>query len=167
MLSLDRAMNYEQFKTIISRIAQQVDLTSSGALSTNDDFTFLASNADSYRDFALRLLNDDVPVRDKRVTVYLIQKLSFEHYLWSLRFLLAKAKIKQVDPALFEDAIIPGFEWNTRLQENYRRPGVRALIIDVKQAKVLPSRCDDYLNEILSGRGNKHVQEMRRDGEIP
>jgi hypothetical protein len=161
-------MTYEEFKQKVSAISIQAgQLTAASTLLSHPEFRALSKSADNYQSLAEQFLASDAPASQKAIVIYAMANLSFDNYVSFIRHLLAMTKKGSVDSSLLEWALIPGFEWNTKLQDNYQSEKVSQLIRDLRASRLLTQDCLTYLNEIESGEGAREVQRMRRDGEIP
>lgn len=162
----NKGMTYLEFKRTISSISTSIsDSPDASVLLTKRDFRLLSDNASDYRELALQILTEDVSNGEKYIAIYAMQNLNLDDYLLFLNELLARTQDKKTDANLLERALMPGFEWNTKLQDNWKSPKVRELIENIKTSRLLHD-CDQYLDDIISGRGAEHVKRMRRDGEL-
>lgn len=160
-------MRYEQFKEKIIAISKQAgELTAASTLLSNAEFRTLSEHADEYQSLAEQFLSDKVPTAQKAMVVYAMENLSFDNYISFVREMLALTTKGRIDSGLLELVLMPGFEWNTKLEDNYKSQKVVQLIRDLRASKVLTQDCFNYLSEIESGEGAKEVQRMRSDGEI-
>ena len=165
---MDKKMTYQEFNATISSISKSItDLTTSSVLLTKSEFTSLSDKAAEYRIMAVRMLEEDAPDQEKQIAVYAMQRLSLQDYHAFIDQLLNSVREKRVHPNFLELALMPGFEWNTKLQDEWQSPKVRGQIENIKASRLLSADCDEYLDDILSGRGAEYVKRMRRDGEIP
>jgi hypothetical protein len=164
----DQKMTFQEFARTIASISESIsDTPDASVLRTRNDFRELCKNAQDYRTMALRLLTENVPSRQKYIAVYAMQNLNLDDYVLFLNELLGRTRDKKVEADWLESALMPGFEWNTKLQTNWKSPAVRDLIEKIKASRSLPPRCDQYLDDIISGRGAEYVKQMRLDGELP
>jgi hypothetical protein len=164
----DKKITYQEFMRAISSISTSIaDSPDASVLLTMRDFRLLSDNASDYREMTLQILAEDVSIGEKFIAIYAMQNLNLDDYLLFLNELLARTRDRKIDANLLEHALMPGFEWNTKLQTNWKSPAVRDLIESIKASRTLPPRCDLYLDDIISGRGAEHVKQMRLDGELP
>ncbi len=163
---VNKKTTYHDFEATISLISKSImDLTDVSVLSTKRDFLLLSDNASECRAMAVQLLKGDVSNQEKHIAIYAMQNLNLDDYLLFLDELLALTRDKKINPDLLERALIPGFEWNTKLQDNWKSPKVRELVENIRVSNLLDD-CDQYLDDILSGRGAEYVKRMRQDGEL-
>ena len=161
-------MTYEQFKEKISVISKQAgELTAASTLLSNAEFRALSEHADEYQLLGEQFISDKVPTAQKAMVIYAMENLSFDKYVSFIREMLTLTKKGRIDSGLLELALIPGFEWNTMLEDNYKSEKVVQLIRDLKASKVLTQDCFNYLSQVESGESAKEVQKMRSNGELP
>lgn len=164
----NKKMTYQEFMRTISSLSKSIsDSPDASVLLTQRDFRLLSDNASDYREMAVQILTEDVSNGEKYIAIYAMQNLNLDHYLLFLNELLARTRDKKIDADLLERALMPGFEWNTKLQTNWKSPAVRDLIESIKASRTLPPRCNLYLDDVISGRGAEYVKQMRLDGELP
>jgi hypothetical protein len=62
---------------------------------------------------------------------------------------------------MFNKVLLPGFEWNFKLQEHYKQSKVRKVLTQIKNSSAVDANYKEIIDEILSGVAWKHIQETR------
>ena len=99
----------------------------------------------------------------KSIVVFSLQSLKEDDYISFVDYAIDMYINKKISDVVFENALFPGFEWNTFLAEHYSDPRVEILLDKVRKTELK----NGYLEEIMSGRALENVIQMRIDGELP
>jgi hypothetical protein len=135
-------------------------------------FRHLWENSSGYGSDAIALLADEaVPEPEKIVSVLAMQHLPKEEYLRFIRRVLDLRIAGEISQAVFLQAVFPGYDWSTLLQEGYQEERIRQILFRVRDNRLLPKDGpgfnEHYLAEVLSGEVASYIAEMRASGQMP
>lgn len=165
MLARD-ASNDTNMKLELERIsAAVVDLTAEAELLANKRFLQLYHHPN--RKAVLDVLADSsVDEQRKRIAVLSMQNVPVRDYVIFLDRVAELREANRVSIQVFEIALFPGYDWNTKLEENYRNPHVVAMLKKLKISGSLDSSQIARVKNILSGRAKQDLRTFRENERI-
>ncbi len=166
--------NKMSFKLRIQRIQKEVvDLVDPFALIDSELFVEIWKNPRAYQQDVIKLIVDKkITEVQKEIAVLSMNNLPLNDFLKYCEIIIGLRKANKINNDVFLIAIFPGYDWNTKLQENYKEPKVRQLLLKIKGSELLPDKStktfdNKYIDEILSGKTLKHIEDLRSAGQIP
>jgi hypothetical protein len=161
------------FRHRILKIQEKVvDLTSPGALFDSNLFLEIWDHPEKYTDDVNSFLADaKVSDTQKVIAGLSMQSLPLDKFIRFCDYVLNLKLKRKITAKVFYNIILPGYDWNTKLQENFQNPEVRRLLIRLRE--IVPEVKKDnreyekkYIDEILSGEANLHIKDLRSAGQI-
>lgn len=152
------AADCKSFKNRIANIQKEVvDLTDQGALLDSALFMEIWRHPQKYFEDVRLLLGDSrASEMQKEIAVLSMQSLplnAFTKFCTAVLFLKDAGKVTDETVCL---TIFPGYDWNTKLQENFQNIDVRKFLFTLRDSIPGRVRCGGgydrkYIDEILSG----------------
>lgn len=155
----------EDIKEIDRKI---VDLTWPGGLFRYDEFKEIYTRAGWYKKSALQSLgSQELTEQQKLIVALSMQKLPFDQFLefaWDVTDLYKQDKISS---KVLHWCVLPTYDWNTMLIENYQHPDVKTLLKLLAGLSGLDEEFRTFVEEdVLTGKAVDVVEQMRDTGQI-
>ncbi len=114
----------------IERIEKQVvDLTWLGALLETNDFREIYKHPETYYTAICKFLADqDRTEQQKIIAALSMQKLELGKYLDLADYALRLIEANRISQRVFDAAVFPTYDWDTKIVENYKHPRVRRFL---------------------------------------
>lgn len=161
------------FRNRIQRIQEEViDLTSPSALFDSHLFLEVWQKPEKYVDNVKVFLADSkVTDTKKEIAALSLQSLPLGDFVNFCDYVIRLRTEGKITNKVFYKAIFPGYDWNTKLQENFRNPEVRRLLLRLREIVSGPNKGvheydKKYVDEILSGEADFHIKDLRSAGQI-
>jgi hypothetical protein len=116
-----------------------------------------------YEADARRLIADtNAPFHERRIALITMQCLSLSEYLSVIRL------VSELDPSeenrlLTHHAILPGFQWSTRIARLFENRSVRDVLGDVMESRMLDENLKAAINKVLSGAIATYITEQAEE----
>lgn len=142
----------------------------SGTLTQSPSFTAIWRAAEQYLPQAKGILMDrGVPERSKLILAYAMQNAPLPQLLGLQSEGLSLCESGLLTADVLKVLVLPGYDWNTSLQEHYEDSAVRNLLVAMKSSAALSEKPNvkEYIDAILSGSAARDIARARADGQVP
>jgi hypothetical protein len=155
----------QDIRILESRI---VDLTWPGGLFAYDEFREIHGHPSRYRPSAERALaGEDLSEQQKLIVALSMQKLPLEEYLDFAAEVIRLRSHGRISDKVLHWCILPTYDWNTLLVENYAREEVNRLLITVADMAGINEPFRLYVkDEVLTGKAKATVRSLKSSGQI-
>jgi hypothetical protein len=162
------------FKIRMMQIEDQiVDLTSEFDVFRSARFEEVWNKPLKFKKAVIHFLRYEVGTNtQRRIAILSMQNMSLTDYLSFCNDVFAIWKEHRITDDILVQAILPGYDWNTKFQDNYRKPAVRNLLMSIKNYRPEPrvqyrnTPMSFYIDHILAGKATAELEMLRRDGQI-
>jgi hypothetical protein len=157
------------FKSLILASDRKiVDLTNPLELRTYDEFKTIYNNPTIYMNEALKALSSkDFTEQQKKIIALSMQNLKIAEYISFSRKILSLLEEKKVTNSVFNGAVFPGYEWNTKLVDYSSSADVNKFLSEVMESNAVSEENKKYIRDsILTGQAKKDIQYLREIGAI-
>lgn|GEM_PF-3008989 len=162
----ESAQAMSDFVARIEKIeARSADPTWMGGLFGDPEFQEIHAHPADYTNEASRVLKGPgFTDRQKMIVVLSLQGIEMPWFLLiAEHMLLLEAGLVSYD--IFELAVFPSYDWNTKLIENYEEHDVARFLRSVLESEKVGDRRKEIIRrEILTGKAKSHVLDMRNAG---
>jgi hypothetical protein len=108
---------------------------------------------------ARRLIADaHASLQERRVALISMQCLPLTRYLDLLRF-ISRLEPTDENRILTHHAILPGFQWSTRIALGFKDASVRSALRDVLESPIVDNDLKRAIGEVLSGTTATYIRE--------
>ena len=115
------------------------------------------------------ITNPANPDRNRKVALYAAHSLPIDDYVDLCEAIFAAYKNGSADLSLLDGSILPAFDFNTKIVENYEREDVRKLLSDFRQELIKLEKMKEasYIDTVLAGEVAISVAQLRCLGQLP
>lgn len=153
---------------IIEIDSRIVDLTAPLELLEYDEFQEMHCNPESIVDDVLRILgSDSFSDQQKIIAALAVQNLDLEDFISFAEDVLILLENEDISSDVFDWAVFPIYEWNTKLAENYSSKQAQKLLDDILNSNKVGQEQKSYIREhLLTGRAEAQVRFLREIGQL-
>ncbi|HBB31991.1 MAG TPA: hypothetical protein DC064_09395 [Cyanobacteria bacterium UBA9273] len=153
---------------IISIDAKIVDLTWPGGLFEYEEFRNIYVHPEMYKAEALAALNSQALTEQQKIIVALsMQNLELSNFLVFSREVLSLLEKGTISQAVFDWAVFPSYDWNTKWVDNRTAVEVQQILAEISNSKSVSEEKKKYIQEeIITGMAEKQVLYLREIGQI-
>lgn len=148
----------------------RLDLDIPGSLFGFPEFVEIWKQPDKFREAAIEYItNPNNPERNRKIAAYAAHSLREDDYFDLCDAVVEAYKDDRISFSLLEETVLPAFDFNTKLAENFDQKRGRLLLLDVRAelAKRSELRSIEHVDYILSGEAAANIAKMRCLGQLP
>jgi hypothetical protein len=160
-------ISQSSFNAAIKLIHQRVvDLTSYDDLFQVPEFRKVYENPKPYEPFVLAFITSaPTDETEHLIAVHGMMRLPFDAYIDFAGSVVDLAEKKKVSSAVLNRAVFPPLDVKTTIPENFANGKVRALLMRIRASKGL--QVDrEFIDDILAGKVDKQIKELRSAGQL-